>query len=617
MKSKKYVRKLSPLEETLELACDTIKIVNSTIKTLTQKPHPLYEYETERGKATILGYLGEDREVLVIPDKIHDYPVVSLRNVGHHFFKNCPSLIDLTLPKNLTSIKGTVFREANKLRYLRYEGDTLQDSFYSTTRELGELCYLPESHTIYGLLTNQQLFQTICNALNEFPDSLKLGDSPLATLFQEELFPLLLEEGEPAHYAWLLSDQTLFSMHKLNQLLEKSISDKNVTVTAMLLAYQEKHFSQEDLDRRELVSVGLALPTLQDLKTIWQCDETDRGIVIHGFSEGDEEQLISGTLEDDTPIFALSNKNKYPYFIDIYVGQHKIVSPYQGLKRLHLETTGKIAAHTFHGCSSLEEITLLQVREIEKSAFMDCSSLKKIELPIALSTISCEMFVNCTALETVQIPDTVIEIQESAFNGCVNLQSLTLPITLEGLGKKAFHGCTSLKTLEIPSGVEKLPYDLLSGCSGLEEIILHDGLTSIGIGAFSYCKSLKEIQIPETVTDLGSYVFCHCKLLEKINIPEGVTILKKSTFSRCTSLVALNLPSTLLEIEEEVFQNCSSLVSLSLFDQVKKIDVSVFLACDSLESITIFQRRKGGAKSLEKRLQKLLPHCSVDIISVC
>lgn len=620
MKSKKYVRKLSPLEETLDLACDTFKIVNSTIKTLTQKPHPLYEYETEKRKATILAYLGEDTEVLVIPDKIYEYPVESLENYSNNFLKNCPSLQDLTLPKNLKIIKGYCFDRASDLRYLRYHGDFLKGSIYSESCEIEKLCYLLESHTLYALLSKPQLIKTIHNALEESSDKLKLGDSPLAMLLKEEdMLNLFLEKGELAHYGWLLSDPNLISMYKLNKLLEKSISAQTVAITAMLLEYQENNFSHGDLERRELVSVGLELPTLEDLQTIWHCEETETGVEIYGFLEGDTEQLILDTLDNLVPISSLSNKNKYYSYLWGYdFEKNSITSPYQGLKILHLETTGSIAAHTFHGCTTLEEITLTKVTDLGKGAFLDCSSLKKVELSPELTILSAGTFVNCTALETIQLPDTVTEIQDSAFNGCTQLHSIILPKKLEILNEKVFHGCSSLKKIEIPSEVKQLTYDLFSGCSDLEEVILHDGLEKIGIGGFSYCKSLKEIQIPETVSSLGSFAFCHCNLLEKINLPKGITCLENSTFSHCSSLQELNLPSTVTEIKEKVFQKCSSLAKLSLFADVKKIDVTGFLGCDSLESITIFQRGKGGKreKSLAKKLQKILPRCSVDIMTV-
>ena len=62
-------------------------------------------------------------------------------------------------------------------------------------------------------------------------------------------------------------------------------------------------------------------------------------------------------------------------------------------------------------CSSLMEIEMPKVTEIDKYAFEGCSSLTKIELPL-VTTIGKVAFAGCNSLSSIEIPK-VTDIGES------------------------------------------------------------------------------------------------------------------------------------------------------------------------------------------------------------
>ncbi len=94
----------------------------------------------------------------------------------------------------------------------------------------------------------------------------------------------------------------------------------------------------------------------------------------------------------------------------------------------------KIGSCAFANCSNLQEVVFdgPDLVDIGWGAFMNCSRLKTISLPIRLSTIGTIAFANCTQLPSVKIPDRC-RVGNQAFISCKNLQSVEVgPTTILG-----------------------------------------------------------------------------------------------------------------------------------------------------------------------------------------
>lgn len=98
----------------------------------------------------------------------------------------------------------------------------------------------------------------------------------------------------------------------------------------------------------------------------------------------------------------------------------------------------RIGSCAFANCSSLQEVLFESVDmvDIGWGAFMNCSRLKTISLPVGLTNIGPIAFANCSSLPSVKLPDRC-RVGDQAYVGCDNLQSVEVGATTI-LGNKVF-----------------------------------------------------------------------------------------------------------------------------------------------------------------------------------
>ena len=102
------------------------------------------------------------------------------------------------------------------------------------------------------------------------------------------------------------------------------------------------------------------------------------------------------------------------------------------------DTVTYIGTNAFKECDFLENCKLsTKLEKLSKSVFMDCSKLKRLELP-QLKEIGPWACACCSSLESIEIPDSVESIGEHAFAQCDNLKRVILPIRLYKYRKAAF-----------------------------------------------------------------------------------------------------------------------------------------------------------------------------------
>ena len=159
---------------------------------------------------------------------------------------------------------------------------------------------------------------------------------------------------------------------------------------------------------------------------------------------------------------------------------------------------------------------------IAKEAFLDCGSLKKIELPHNITSIGDYVFYGCDSLESVTIPYSVTTIGSVAFYGCNKLTSVTIPDSVTTIGESAFSYCDSLTSFYGKFASEDNRCLIVDGKliafapAGLTEYTIPDSVTSIGGHAFSWCDSLESVTIPDSVTSIGKWAFSYCTSLRSV-----------------------------------------------------------------------------------------------------
>ena len=125
---------------------------------------------------------------------------------------------------------------------------------------------------------------------------------------------------------------------------------------------------------------------------------------------------------------------------------------------------------------------------------------------------------NNTALTYIQIPNTVTEIERLAFLGCSSLASINIPESVKSIGDAAFSDCSSLVSVTLPNTITNFDSTMIfKNCTALASVILPDTMTIIGSAAFFKCTELASINIPESVTTIEDGAFYNCFKLTDFN----------------------------------------------------------------------------------------------------
>ena len=194
------------------------------------------------------------------------------------------------------------------------------------------------------------------------------------------------------------------------------------------------------------------------------------------------------------------------------------------------------------------------VREIEGSAFRDCSGLTSVTILNSVTSIGNYAFMDCSSLTSITIPNSVTSIGYYAFEGCTSLTSVTIPNSVTSIGEKTF-----------------------SGCSGLTSVTIPNSVTKIGLWAFEACSSLTSITIPNSVTRIVGGAFKGCSSLTSIKIPNSVTSIEASTFIDCSSLTSVTIPNSVISIGSEPFAECSNLENVYCYaERITDLGWSIF-----------------------------------------
>jgi len=90
----------------------------------------------------------------------------------------------------------------------------------------------------------------------------------------------------------------------------------------------------------------------------------------------------------------------------------------------------RIGSCAFAGLENLQEVVFLgnDVSQIGWGAFLDCSRLRNISLPVSVHSIETLAFARCSSLNSVKIPDQC-RVADQAYVSCTNLKSVELSPT--------------------------------------------------------------------------------------------------------------------------------------------------------------------------------------------
>ena len=346
-----------------------------------------YSVNSDKKTCTITG-IGQCKEALIIIEEYIDgYQVTA---IGANAFKNCTSLVSVTLPESVKTIGKCAFENCTSMKEL----------------------ILPD-----GLLSIEKYAFENCGAISDI------------------ILPETLESiGANAFKG--CTGLTEITIPASVTSIDKDIFNKTSNLSTVYYNSPYSSSRNDFLNTKSITKIvfgGESVPEFICKK----CDNLEE-IVIEDtvtFIGGGAFTLCTSIKEVTVPDSVVSIGYGAFSFCDSLID---ITLP---------EKLTAISDSTFQNCPSLANINIPDsVTSIGIEAFLGCSSLTSVKLPEKLSYMDVGAFRNCSALTDITIPDGIKTIPLEAFKKCTDLTSIILPASIESIGEWAF-SYTGLKTI--------------------------------------------------------------------------------------------------------------------------------------------------------------------------
>ena len=157
----------------------------------------------------------------------------------------------------------------------------------------------------------------------------------------------------------------------------------------------------------------------------------------------------------------------------------------------------------------------------------------------------------------------VTEIGGYAFYQCEDITSVVIPPSVKTMGDYAFAECTNITSAAIPESITTISKWAFAHCTNLEKLSLPSTMDRIDYAAFKNCVSLKELKLPDHLTSIGSEAFMYCVGLKSVVIPKSLVHFDNETFDRCFFTGCRSLESFVVEEGNPVYdsrENCNGLI---------------------------------------------------------
>lgn len=160
---------------------------------------------------------------------------------------------------------------------------------------------------------------------------------------------------------------------------------------------------------------------------------------------------------------------------------------------------------SFYEVTNIVELTLPEgITEITGCTFRGCTKLKKLNLPLTVTTIGEQFFYDCPLVETLTFGG-----QSSADNGTFKLENNVI-YSSDGKTLIVYGNKASTSAFTVPSGVEEIAEWAFTAAHA-EKIILPDGLKTLKLYSFGWSE-IPAIVIPESVTTIEGRIFMYSPL---------------------------------------------------------------------------------------------------------
>lgn len=171
------------------------------------------------------------------------------------------------------------------------------------------------------------------------------------------------------------------------------------------------------------------------------------------------------------------------------IGSYGIDLSYRAKKLVIPNSVTTLAPNAFAYTSGLQTVELpAGLTELPAELFKGFNRLTSISIPAGVTEIKESTFNGCSRLTKVVFQGTAVKkICDSAFVDCTSLGKIDLPEGIEEIGYQAFYGCKKLNNVTIPSTVTKIGASAFAGCKALGKVNIGENVTEIADDAFNEC----------------------------------------------------------------------------------------------------------------------------------
>lgn len=360
-------------------------------------------FEKILGEVTLTEYIGDD-EIVIVPDTFNDEPVTTIAQNAFY----CENTTQVILPKSVKNICKFAFATCNNLVKLIAENEDIELGVYvfNDSINLEEV-----SFNLIEKLEIVMQVKVIKKLLYNWDNVIKEQQVKLISMINKNrnLKHKLMFVDDSIIILLLLNEIVIIDIEDIDLYHDYHVKNNNTSIVALLLEYKFKNYTNNQIDdfkeRKELIEIGLVLPTLNELKKQWDIKKVDDVISIEKFIGNNSKQIIPIGLDDGSRITRVKPVNYRSFW--------------------NLESL-KINA---------------EIKKIEFECFNECRNLKKIVLPDSVTEIGESAFKDCFGLEEINLSENLIVIDKSAFLYCKSLKEIHLPPSIMVLKDKCFENC--------------------------------------------------------------------------------------------------------------------------------------------------------------------------------
>lgn len=276
-------------------------------------------------------------------------------------------------------------------------------------------------------------------------------------------------------------------------------------------------------------------------------------------------------------------------------------------------------------------ITDSSLEVIGTYAFMNCTSLQRIQIPETVNDIGAYAFRNTymytsaltgavyadkwivdfnkTITEDLTVDKGTVGIARYAFYNCKELKNIKIDNSVKFIGKGAFYNCTSLEKVTLPDTLRKIEDYCFYSCASLRLTSLPPMLREIGRSAFYQCGIADNyvldsdndvLHIPSGVTHIGDFAFFGCGYrradsisgttetagIDTVVMGDSVVYIGKCAFRGFASLKRVIIAGA-AEIGDKAFYECNSLDTVTVAANLTKIGDKAFYKCGELKYVEL------------------------------